>query len=457
MNALTTLNTHATTTPLTLVARLDDILGADAVRSQRALRRRVLLPVVVAAALLGLWSHQAPIAGAVVASGQVRAEFGRKTVQHQEGGIVQQLFVQTGQAVLAGEPLMVVGDLRSDAALAVLSAQRDAERLRAARTRAELALAAAVDWPAEVPAANEARQREQQLFEARRRALGEQQAAQATQLAEARHREAALRSQLEASLQSAALARAELESNRPLVAEGFIQKTRLMTLERGVAELDGRSAAIRAQVADARTQAASIAQAQAQARSTYQQRAADEHKDAGARLRELDERMRPGADLAARQTVRAPVDGTVMALRVGAVGTAVGPREPLLEIAPSGESLVIEVAIDPHDIDHVQAGGAAEVRLAAFDTQRTPLLDATVRSLTPDAVSDNTNANAANAPHSAYRAQIEVSAAELARHPALRLQAGMPAEVFITTAPRSLIAYLLEPLTGFARRGLREP
>jgi HlyD family type I secretion membrane fusion protein len=152
-----------------------------------------------------------------------------------------------------------------------------------------------------------------------------------------------------------------------------------------------------------------------------------------------------------RQTVRAPVDGTVMALRVSAPGTVVGPREPLLEIAPSGEGLVVEVAIDPHDIDQVRAGGAAEVRLSAFDARRTPLLAATVRSLSPDAVSD------AATQRSSYRAQVEVSPAELARHTELHLQAGMPAEVFITTAPRSLFDYLLEPLGLFARRGLREP
>jgi HlyD family type I secretion membrane fusion protein len=372
-------------------------------------------------------------------------------VQHQEGGIVQALFVKPGQVVRRGDALLLVADLRSDAALALLRSQHEAERLRAARAGAELAGAGAVAWPADAAADSDALARERQLFEARRRALDEQLAAQSVQLGEARAREAALRSQLDAADRAAALAREELELNRTLVAEGFIQKTRLMSFERGVAELDGRSAAIRSQLAEARGQAAAQAQAQAQARSAYQQRAADEQRDAGARLRELEERLRPGTDLAARQTVRAPVDGTVMALRVSAVGVAVGPREPLLEIAPSGEGLVIDVPIDPHDIDQVRVGGAAEVRLSAFDARRTPLLAATVRSLSPDALTD------AASQRSSYRAQIEVAPAELARHRELHLQAGMPAEVFISTAPRSLFDTLLEPLGLAARRGLREP
>ena len=115
------------------------------------------------------------------------------------------------------------------------------------------------------------------------------------------------------------------------------------------------------------------------------------------------------------------------------------------------EALVIEARIEPGDIDHVRQGGAAEVRLSAFDTRRTPLLPAKVVSVSPDVISD------AAGKQSWYLAQVEVDREQLAAHPQLRLQAGMPAEVFVTTPPRSLLQYLLEPLGLFARRALREP
>jgi HlyD family type I secretion membrane fusion protein len=248
----------------------------------------------------------------------------------------------------------------------------------------------------------------------------------------------------------AELSRAELELNRELVAGGFIQKTRLMAMERVTADADGRTAAARGQAAEARGQIAALANTITQARTDYRRQAADELKDASARIADLDDRLRPGIDQLDRQTVRAPVDGIVMALRVSAPGTAIGPREPLLEIAPSDETLVVETPIDPRDIDHVRAGGAAEVRLAAYNTRRVPLLAARVRSVSPDAA-----ASSDGVPR--YRAQIEVAAAELARHPGLRLQAGMPVEVFITTPARNLLEYLIEPLGLFARRAMREP
>lgn len=439
--------------PATLAAALERAPAAPHGRAhQRRLQRAVLLPALAAALLLAAWSASAPLAGAVIAPGQVQAEFGRKQVQHQEGGLLRELRVRPGDRVRRGDVLLVIGDLRIDAALELLKQQQRSERLRAARAAAELALAEAVDWPADAHAADAgAARREQQLFDTRRRALAERVEALLAQQGQLRAQIGALDEQAGAARSAAELARAELDANRELVAGGFIQKTRLMTLERTVADAQGRSAAARSQAAEARAQLAALANAAAQARADYRRQAADEQKEAGARLAELDERLRPGADQAERQTVRAPVDGIVMGLRVSAPGTAVAPRETLLEIAPTGETLVVETLIETRDIDHVRVGGPAEVRLAAYDSRRVPLLPATVRSVSPDAV-----AGAEGQPPR-YRAQVAVASGELARHPGLHLQAGMPVEVFVTTPPRSLLAYLLEPVGVFAQRGMREP
>jgi HlyD family type I secretion membrane fusion protein len=422
---------------------------AEQAATLHLLRRRVVLPVAIVATLIGMWCAWAPLSGAVVASGQVQAELGRKVVQHQEGGILRQVLVRQGQPVRRGEALMVVGDIRSDAGLDLLSKQRDAERIRAARARAELNLASKVEWPEH--AADEALLPERQLFDARRRTLTEQLAAMESQAQEAKARAKALTAEVEASDRGTALARDELNMNAELARNGFVQKARLITLERTMVDLAGRTEAARGQIAEANMQFSALVNLMAQARGTYQQRAADELKEASTRLREIEDRLRPTQDQVDRQTIRSPVDGTVMALRVSAPGTAIGPREPLLEIAPANENLIVELHIDPHDIDHVRKDGPAEVRLAAYNSRRTPLLPAKVISVSPDAIVDADNQQ------SWYVAQVEVRTDELAKYPQLRLQAGMPAEVFVTTPARSLLDYLLEPIGDFARRALREP
>jgi HlyD family type I secretion membrane fusion protein len=372
-------------------------------------------------------------------------------VQHLEGGIVSEVKVREGQRVNVGDALLVVADVRSAATLDLLRKQLAAERLRIARFRAELALAARVDWPGAGAEGTDALDRERELFETRRRALEEQLAALRSQAQGARARAAALAAQIAAAEAAVGLTQEELALHEPLVAAGYEMKTRLVTLQRGLAEQRARAEAARGQMAEAGMQGSALANASSQLRGQYAQRAADELERSTARARELEERLRPADDQAQRQVVRAPVDGVVTALKVSAPGTAVGPREPLLELVPEKEALVVELRIDPHDIDHVRVGGAAEVRLAAFDSRSTPLLPATVTVVSPDALADPATGRAG------YVAQVEVSAPALRRHPELRLQAGMPAEVFVTTPARTLLHYLLQPLRLHAWRALREP
>ena len=156
-------------------------------------------------------------------------------------------------------------------------------------------------------------------------------------------------------------------------------------------------------------------------------------------------------DQVARQYVRAPVDGKVMALRVSAVGEVIGPRDPLLDIVPTQEKLVVEANVRPQDINHVRESSAAEVRLSSFDARTTPLLPGRVVFVSADRVT------APETGQSWFVATVEVDASALAAHPQIRLQAGMPAELFVKTPERTLFEYLARPFTVFATRALREP
>jgi HlyD family type I secretion membrane fusion protein len=435
------------------LARLLDDRGTSSefAPSVRAQRRSMLIPVAAVGLLVAAWCAWAPLSGAIVAAGVVKAEFNRKTVQHQEGGIVQQILVHDGMRVRRGDPLVVIGDVRSDATLAMLRDQLAAERIRVARTQAELQFADRFEASDPSGQSAEFLARERRLFDARRRTLLEQTGSMRAQIGDSRQRIAALEEQIAATVGAERLAQEEVALNTQLAERGFVQKTRLMTLQRSAADYRSRIGEAKGDAAEARSRVGALLAAIAEARGQYQQRAADELKEAGARARELEERLRAAEDQVQRQTVRAPVDGEVMALRVGATGTAVGPRDPLLDIAPSGENLVIEAFIDPHDIDYVRRDDAADVRLSAFEARETQLLPARVSFVSADTVADK------DGKRSWFVAHVEVAAAELARHPHLRLQAGMPAEVYVTTPARSLFEYLARPIGIFAGRALREP
>ena len=416
--------------------------------------RRMLVPLAVVLALCAGWSATAPLSGAVVAPAQIKVELNRKTVQHQEGGIVREILVRDGQKVRAGEPLVVVGDVRTDSELSLLQDRLSAESIRSARAAAEAALESHFAVPGDVAgtaAATDHMARERALFAARRRTLDEQVASLRAQIREAHAQAAALETQIAATQTSADLSTEELEINDKLAQQGFVQRTRLLALQRTAADYRAKVGEYRSDMALARQRMGELEARIAQAQNQYQQQAADELKEASARVRELQERLRPSQDQVERQLVRSPVDGEIMAMRVSAIGDVIGPREPILDVVPAREKLVVEARIHPQDIDYVRKDAPAEVQLSAFDGNTTPLMPGRIVFVSPDRVTSQDGREAW------FIATVEVDASSLQSHPEIRLQAGMPAELFVTTTRRTLFQYLAKPLGAFSARAMREP
>ncbi len=421
-------------------------------------RRQALkatLAALLAAGIFAGWSAAAPLAGAVVAPARLKAELNRKTVQHQEGGIVREILVRDGQRVKAGDPLLVVGDMRSEAELSILQDQLRAARVRAARAEAESRMAPRFELPqalADDSAAAGHLERERAVFAAHRHALEEQTALLHDQVRQAQAQAQALVSQIAATEMSARLSDEELAINEKLAAEGFVHRTRLLGLHRASADYRSRAGESRSDLASARQRAGEIQSRIAQLRLQYQTQATDDLKEAVVRMREIEERLRPLKDNVARQTVRAPVDGTVMSLNVAAPGAVIGPRDPLLDVVPAREKLVVEARIAPQDVEHVHVESRADVRLLGGDARNVSPMPAKVVFVSPDRMTQPETGEAW------FTATVEVDATELKRQlPRLRLQAGMPAELYVTTPDRTLVEYLAKPLGLFALRAMREP
>lgn len=417
----------------------------------------LLLPVAIAALLFLAWAAAAPIAGAVVAPATARVELHRKTVQHQEGGIVREILVRDGQAVRAGDALVVITDLRSQAELAQLHDQLLAARVREARAAAELRGAARFELPPELAAeAGIAAhlQRERAVFAARRQVLDDQTTLLAAQAREAREQGAALQTQIDNTSRSIRISDEELAINQRLAGEGFVHRTRVLGFERVAADYRTRLGEHQSELASVRQRASELAARAAQLRLSQQSQAADEQRDAAALVRQLEERLRPSRDQVERQTLRAPVDGVVMGLRVAAAGAVVAPREALLEIVPAHEKLVFEARIAPQDIAHVQAGGRAEIKLLGSEARQLGPLPARIVFVSADRDTDAQQGRAW------FGITVEVDAAALQGLAAARtaaLKPGMPAELYVATGERTLVEYLLQPLGLFAGRALREP
>jgi HlyD family type I secretion membrane fusion protein len=378
-------------------------------------------------------------------------------VQHLEGGIVNCILVRDGERVRLGQVLMVIDDVRLDATLELLRTQHDGERAKAARLEAERAFLPAVAFPPELaarekePKVVELIARETALFRARREALDSQVAVLKKQIRHTEDEAKALAGQIAAEERALASQNEELGLNQQLAKQGFVQKTRLMGLERAVSEYEARLEEHRAELAKTRQRASELELRVLAQRNGYVQAATDELKEASTRLFDLEERLRPSKDASDRRRIAAPIGGVVVGLRVFTAGAVVGPREVLMEIVPEEQNLVVEARIRPEDINHVRPGSGAEVRLTAYQQRTTPLVAGNVNYVSADRMTDAQT----GAPY--YVVQVEVKADALEQAGNLKMQAGMPAEVYIRTDSRTAFDYLLAPVTAYLRRGMREP
>jgi len=443
---------HASTA---LTAPLEQPLspGAD-LATWRRQARAISLTLFVFFGVWLLWSFLAPLSGAIVASGVVKTELNRKTIQHQEGGIVRAILVKEGQRVKAGQPLVEIGDVRTDATNSILLDKLAAEKIRRARLQAELVLAQDFAIPpvtGEATRIAEYRAREQAIFIAQRRTLAQQIEVLESQIAETHQQIKALETQTAATKNSLLLSREELEINRNLVKEGFIQRTKMLALERANSDYESSLGEYQSNLAQARQRIDDYRLRIVQTRNQYQQQAAADLKDAVAKIDEAEEQLRSSDDQLERQIVRSPVDGEVMSLRVTAPGMAIGPREPILDVVPLNERLLVEARIEPNDIDHVRVGDDAEIRLSAFEYRKMPLLIGKVATVSADRLTDQQTGQ------SWYSVLIDVDAGKLAESPGISMQTGMATEVFVTTPGRTLFEYMMRPLTNYATRGMREP
>ncbi|MCI0400078.1 MAG: HlyD family type I secretion periplasmic adaptor subunit [Gammaproteobacteria bacterium] len=404
----------------------------------------------------GAWVWIAPLSGAVIGPGHVKVDMNRKTVQHQEGGIVGEILIRDGSKVNAGQTLILLKDVRVDAGNELVRTQLDAELAEAARLLAEQSGEDEIAFPPELterssdPRVAELLQRETTLFGVRREALANQLALIQRQIRDTQKEVQARLTQLKADEETIKHHRAEVEANKALTVEGYVAKTRLIELHRAAAEYESRRAENQAELASAQQKISDLELRAETLRSEFQQEASNELRQTTATIFDLQERLRPAQDAEERQRITAPISGEVVDLRITSVGAVIAPREPILDIVPENPVLLVEARVRPEDISYVHPDSPADVRLTAFRRRLTPTVEGNVIYISADRLID------AETKLPYYTVHVRVSPEALKKAGDLKLQAGMPAEVFIKTTPRNALQYLLDPVLGFLQRSLRE-
>lgn len=404
----------------------------------------------------GIWMYFAEITGAVIASGEVRVDTERKTVQHLEGGIVRDIMVRNGDHVIAGQPLIVLDSSRIVATTDQLSLQIAAATLEDLRLKAEKSLLAEVPWPTQDSTIPQHKFAElldagRKVFQSGRRALKNQMALLNSQIEQLYQQDHSFDGRLNSEKQIIATLQDELDAKMVLFEQQYIDKTRILELRRAVAEHQGLMAQMEGSQAELRERVAEFKLRISALENEYRQQAINRQSEVQKRLFDLQQQLLPYLDARERLTISAPVDGEVVALQVHSRGGVISPGQPLLDIVPKDSPLIVECRIQVNDVTHVFKGQSADVQLLAFQQRTTPKIHGTVVYISADRIMQRTPYGE----QPSYIVHVELDKQQLVDND-LYLSAGMPAAVFIRTQPRTVLNYALEPLQENFDRALRE-
>jgi HlyD family secretion protein len=412
--------------------------------------------VFVFALGVGGWAVKTEIAGAVISPGRVIVESSVKKVQHPTGGVVGQLLVREGQHVKGDDLLIRLDQTQTLAGLDIVREGLEEMLARKARDEAERDGSKSVDFPKELTdRAKEPRiarllAEEEQLFEARKAARDGQKAQYDEQIEQLAQQSQGTVAEIDAKTKEIYWNGEETKRVKDLWARQLVEFTRMTSLSREAARLEGERGRLQSELAEIRNKTAEIKLKILQIDVDARGEAAKELADIRAKMAEQREKQIAGEDQLRRTDIRAPQNGFVHQLAVHTIGGVIIAGEPLMLIVPDNDALAIESRVDPNEINQVHLGQKVMVRFPGLGQRTTPEIEGSISLVSADLSQDERNGAAY------YMIRVALADDQVQRLGKVTLVPGMPVETFIETPSRTVLYFLLKPINDQLERVFRE-
>ena len=432
-----------------------DVVPANPLPTVRGLAIAGCAAVALFVGGFGVWAAYAPLESAAMGPGVIEAASNRKTIQHLEGGIVGQILVKDGDEVAAGQTLIRLDDTKARTTRAALQGQFWDALAREARLLAERDAGAEVVWPARLVAAGDdagpIMAGQKKIFDTRRMLVKSKTDLINQRIAQVNEEVIGLKAQEAASRKRLTFIAEEMKGVNELLAKGLERKPRALQLSREQAEIDGRRGELAAQIAKAQQ---TIAESQVQIlnlQNDIASEVAKELRETQQRIHELGEQIEAASAVLARVEVKAPEAGTITDLKVKTPGGVIQAGEPLMDLVPKQDQLIVTVEVRPEDINVVHPGLPAQVHLIPYKSRRVPPIEGEVTYVSADRLVDKKTGR----PYYAAKVKLnEEKLAELAGE--VMLVPGMPGDVMIRTGQSTVAMYALSPILDSFHRAARE-
>jgi HlyD family type I secretion membrane fusion protein len=438
--------------------------GAEEALVPKGMDPRIRRPIRVGAAIIGaavlgvgLWASVTPITSGISAPGQIRVEANRKTLRHQAGGTVREILVKEGDLVKAGQVLLKFDDVQPRANVDITQNAVDGALAQSARYEAEAMGKSAIVFPAELTSrAGDPRVatmiRDQEfLFNSRRQLFESQNAVLAQRLDQQASSIEGLQAQVVAIDEQKRLTQEQLSGYQTLYEKGYASKNLILRYQSAMADLVGRKGQLTAEIARTREQMGETRMQLTSLKNQRQSEAADGMREMQARLADAMPKYTASKQALDSTVIRSPVEGYVFNQSQFTVGGVAMPGEALMDVVPDDSQLVVTTQVRPQDVDQVKVGMAARVRLSGLNQRWTKPVPAKVVTVSADRIVNEKTGD------SYFRADLRIDPKNLTHLPkGLKLSPGMPADAMIVTGKRTVMSFLISPLTDTIHDAFRE-
>ena len=403
-----------------------------------------------------LWAGMAPLDEGVPAQGMIAIDTKRKSVQHLSGGLVTEVLVGEGSIVTEGQVLVRLGEAVARANFESIRQRYLGLRAMEGRLLTEQQGGSKIVFHPDVqasikdPQIRQVVMTQEQLMASRRASLR----------ADLQSNEESIQGQLgliqsyESMLvnrkNQQALLDEELTNTRGLVKEGYVPRNRQLELERMAAEMSSGIAELQGNTIRASRAVAELRQRAIVRQQEYRKEVDSLLTDVAREVHGDAERYTAAKEELARTEIKSPAAGQVVGLAIQTVGSVISPGQKLMDIVPEDQTLLVEVRVAPHLIDRVKADLPVDVRFSSFAHTPQLVVDGKVVSVSGDLLTDPQNGAGY------YLARVGVTTKGYTQLGKRQLQPGMPVEVIFLTGERSMLTYLLSPLTKRLAASMKE-
>lgn len=424
-----------------------------------SLRKITLLAVLVVMVGLGSmigWASIATVDSAVPASGFVIASGKRKTITLLDGGLLHDLLVHEGDHVVAGQVLLRLDTVQIEANRDQAKAQYWSSIAKLARLAAEgldqrdlLFPAELRDTAAKDPAVSAAMAAEARQFLVRWDAFDASVRVQERKVAQQQAQISAIRAQIASAGTRLSLVQEEMVGVDFLMSRGLSTKPRQLELRRTEADLRGQIAQLGAQIVQAMQAIAQIELETVNATETRRADISRERADTQSALSDADQRLRAATDQLQKREIVAPEAGVITDLKYFTIGSSIIAGQPIMDLVPETQHLLIEGNVAPNEVEHLRIGQRVNIRLTAYKAHRVPVISGTLTYVGADRQMDGNN-------QPVFQIRAEVDPEALRSKPGVVLLPGMPADVLIINGNRSVLSFLISPISDSLFHAMRE-